>query len=223
MTTQRIGDDRAVRAAILRLTADQQHSYFVVRRIPLEEKAVILRKKTNAVRPSSSGPGCLAAFWMSRRHGLHDALNHLLRAGCISACLGCPDLAESLRPALEAAQAAMALASEEIPAAAGIRARSTLLAKARTLSPSGRRRRMAAQAPRFAFALLAALLAMFLGGGGLARRPAAALPEIRSMASRGLPRKSAFASRRRPCGQGWRRNSTTAAPARSRPCSPSAE
>jgi len=112
---------------------------------------------------------------------LHDALESCLsalRSGAdLDACLGMyPDLAESLRPALEAAQAAMGLTSEEIPAAAGIRARSTLLAKARTLSPSGRRRRMAAQAPRFAFALLAALLAVFLGGGGLLVASAAALP-----------------------------------------------
>jgi len=112
---------------------------------------------------------------------LHDALESCLsalRSGAdLDACLGMyPDLAESLRPALEAAQAAMALASEEIPAAAGIRGRNTLLAKARTLSPSGRRRRMAAQAPRFAFALLAALLAVFLGGGGLLVASAAALP-----------------------------------------------
>jgi len=112
---------------------------------------------------------------------IHDALESCLadlRAGAdLEACLGMvPDLAEQLRPALEAALAAMALSVEEPPAAAANRSRSLLLARARSLSPQARQRRPPIHLPRFAMAGLAAVLAVFLGGGGLLVASAAALP-----------------------------------------------
>ncbi len=115
---------------------------------------------------------------MSRLHDALDSCLAALRGGAdLEACLGMyPDLADRLRPALEAAIAAMALSSEGTPAAAATRSRNLLLARAKEMGPRAQKRVPPIRIPRFALAGLTALLAVFLGGGGLLVASAAALP-----------------------------------------------
>lgn len=94
----------------------------------------------------------------------------------LEACLELyPELAADLRPALEAAVAARSMAHGSPPAAAQRRSRARLLGIASAM----RRRRLLLPLrgfPRLAFAGLAAVLAAFLGMGGLVAASAQSLP-----------------------------------------------
>ncbi len=111
---------------------------------------------------------------------LSDAFNACLAAlesGVgLQACLELyPDLAAELRPALEAATAARSMSQIGVPAATMHRSRDRVVAMAQAM----RRRRPIAPLrsfPRVAFAGLAALLAAFLGLGGLVAASAQSLP-----------------------------------------------
>lgn len=94
----------------------------------------------------------------------------------LEACLELyPGLASDLRPALEAAIAARSMAPGDSPAAAQQRSRARVLGMA---SAMRRRRRLLPLHgfPRLAFAGLAAVLAAFLGMGGLVAASAQSLP-----------------------------------------------
>jgi hypothetical protein len=114
---------------------------------------------------------------MSRLHDALEASLEAMRSGAdLEACLGIyPDLAERLRPALEAALAASILASEEVPAEALNRSRSRVLPLAHSLRPAPRRSLLRG-VPRLAFAALGAIVALLIGGRGLIVASAAALP-----------------------------------------------
>ncbi len=111
---------------------------------------------------------------------LSDAFNACLAAlesGVgLQVCLDLyPDLAAELRPALEAATAARSMSQIGVPTAAMHRSRDRVVAMAQAM----RRRRPIAPLrsfPRVAFAGLAALLAAFLGLGGLVAASAQSLP-----------------------------------------------
>ena len=103
---------------------------------------------------------------------LEDALEACLQslsrgASVESAVAAFPDLANELRPLLQAAQAASSLASSGVSRHALVRSRTRLLQRAAAIQPV-RRRSLWPSLARPALAGLVGAVALFLGGAGLA-------------------------------------------------------
>ena len=95
----------------------------------------------------------------------------------IESCLALyADMAEELRPVLEAAVEARGLVEQDVPADAMNRSRTRMLARAEQLRSEKEGRQMWWRLPRLAFTALAVVVALILGGSGLFAASAQALP-----------------------------------------------
>ncbi|MEA1977900.1 MAG: DUF5666 domain-containing protein [Chloroflexota bacterium] len=95
----------------------------------------------------------------------------------IESCLALyADMAEELRPVLEAAVEARRLAEQEVPTDAMIRSRTRMLARAAQIRSESEGRRTWWMLPRLAFTALALVVALILAGSGLFAASAQALP-----------------------------------------------
>jgi hypothetical protein len=113
-----------------------------------------------------------------RRHEALEVCLAALSTGVdLETCLTLyPDLAEELRPALEAAQAAQSARVETIPPQAMRHSRERLLAAGAQLRPRRRFALLPIGLPRAALAALAVTVALLLGWSGLRGASAEALP-----------------------------------------------